>query len=147
MHVATTSRHYTTKAGEHRRYETHLVRRADCDRKTGNVKNETLANLSHLPAKTVSAFQRSLAGEALVSSDDVFEVVRSRGHGHVAATAAIAEQLGLPQLLAPAGRERDICYALLLARVVPAGLEACHHLLVGRDHLGSGLRARRGGHR
>ena len=119
MHVATTSRHYTTKDGEARRYETHLLRRAY--REGGKVKNQTLANLSHLPAETISAIKRSLAGEALVGADEAVEVVRSRPHGHVAAVATMAQQLGFPRLLGPAGRERDICYALILARVCEPG--------------------------
>lgn len=121
MHVATTRRHYTTTDGEQRRYETHLLRRAYRDRATGKVKNETLANLSHLPAATIAAIRRSLDGEALVGADDAVEVVRSRGHGHVAAVAAMADQLGFPELLGPACRERDLAYALILARVYQPG--------------------------
>jgi len=41
-----------------------------------------------------------------------------RDSGHVAAVAAQAKALGLPELLGPAGKERDIAYALILARVV-----------------------------
>jgi hypothetical protein len=38
-------------------------------------------------------------------------------HGHVAAVHAQAKALGLPALLGPAGRERDIALALIIARV------------------------------
>jgi hypothetical protein len=116
MHVATTRRHYTAKDGQQRRYETHLLRRSYRDR-TGKPKNETLANLSHLPGEVIEQLRRSLAGETLVGADEVFELVRSRGHGHVAAAAAMAEQLGLPQLLGPACGERDVAFALVVARV------------------------------
>jgi hypothetical protein len=119
VHVATTSRHYITKDGEQRRYDPHLLRCAY--REDGKVKNQTLANLSHLPAETMAGIMRSLAGEALVGAEDVFEVVRSRGHGHVAAVAAMADQVGFPQLLGPVCREGDLAYALLLARVCEPG--------------------------
>lgn len=117
MHVATTRRHYTAKDGAQRRYETHLLRRAYRDPETGKVKNETLANLSHLPGETIEQVRRSLAGEPLVGAGEAFELVRSLPHGHVAAAAAMARQLGLPELLGPACRERDLAFALLIARV------------------------------
>ena len=45
-------------------------------------------------------------------------MARSLPHGHVAAVWAQAHALGLPELLGPAGRMRDIALALLVARVV-----------------------------
>ena len=47
-----------------------------------------------------------------------FRIVRSLPHGHVAAVAAMARQLGLPTLLGPACRARDIALALIVSRVV-----------------------------
>jgi hypothetical protein len=47
-----------------------------------------------------------------------FELTRSLSHGHLAAVSVMANQLGLPDLLGPACKERDIAYALILARVV-----------------------------
>ena len=38
-------------------------------------------------------------------------------HGHVAAVHVQAKALGLPVLPGPAGRERDIALALIIARV------------------------------
>ena len=48
VHVSTHRRHYVGKDGVERDYETHLLRRSY--REDGKVKNETVANLSHLPA-------------------------------------------------------------------------------------------------
>jgi hypothetical protein len=45
------------------------------------------------------------------------EVTRSLPHGHVAAIAAAARKLGLPALLGPACRERDLAFALIVSRV------------------------------
>jgi len=46
--VTTQRRHYVGKDGMERVYETHLLRRSF--REDGKVRNETVANLSHLPA-------------------------------------------------------------------------------------------------
>ncbi len=43
------------------------------------------------------------------------------GHGHVAAVHAQAKALGLPGLLGPAGRHRDLALALIIARVCRPG--------------------------
>ena len=110
MHVVTTRRQHGDKV-----YETHLLRRSY--REDGKVKNQTLANLSHLPPMALSALKRSLRGEQLVSATDAVEIVRSVPHGHVAAVLGQARALGLPALLGPAGRQRDLVLALLVARV------------------------------
>ena len=114
MHVVTTRRHY-----KDRTYETHLLRRSY--RAEGKVKNETLANLSHLPAETIEVIRRSLRGEAFVAAGAAFAITRSRPHGHVAAVAAMARRLGLPALLGPACHERDLAFALIIARACQPG--------------------------
>ena len=111
MHVATTRRQHKDKV-----YETHLLRRSY--REDGKVKNETLANLSYLPPETIQLIRESLAGKSHVIVGEGFEVTRALPHGHLAAVAVMANQLGLPDLLGPACPERDIAYALVLARVV-----------------------------
>ena len=111
MHVATTRRQHKDKV-----YETHLLRRSY--REGGKVKNETLANLSYLPAATIQLIRESLAGKAHVIVGEGFELTRCLPHGHLAAVSVMANQLGLPDLLGPACPERDIAYALVLARVV-----------------------------
>ena len=92
MHVATTRRQHKDKI-----YETHLLRRSY--REDGKVKNETVANLSHLPADLIEMIRASLAGQAFVPAAAVATVARTRPHGHVAAVHAQAKALGLPALL------------------------------------------------
>ena len=116
MHVATSSSHRIDKNGVERTYETHLLRRSV--REGTRVRKETLANLTHLPPETLEAVRASLAGKTLVVAGEGLELTRSLPHGHLAAVAVRANQLGLPDLLGPACRERDIAYALILARVV-----------------------------
>jgi hypothetical protein len=115
VHVSTHRRHYVGKDGVSRDYETHLLRRSY--REDGKVKNETVANLSHLPADLIEMIRASLAGQAFVPAAAAATVARSRPHGHVAAVHAQAKALGLPGLLGPAGRDRDIALALIIARV------------------------------
>jgi hypothetical protein len=104
------------KAGLRRDYESRLLRRTY--REGGKVRHQTLANLSALPEEAVAAVESVLRGQALVPAEGAVTVVRSLPHGHVAAVAAAARALGLPGLLGPAGRARDIAYALVLSRVV-----------------------------
>ena len=119
VHVSTHRRHYVGKDGVERDYETHLLRRSY--REDGKVKNETVANLSHLPADLIEMIRGSLAGQVFVPAAAAATVTRTRPHGHVAAVHAQAKALGLPALLGPAGRERDIALALIIARVCRPG--------------------------
>jgi Transposase DDE domain len=114
MHVVTTRRQHGEKV-----YETHLLRRSY--REDGKVKNQTLANLSHLPPQALSAVKAALRGQDLVPADTAVEVTGSAPHGHVAAVWAQARALGLPGLLGPAGRSRDLALALVIARVCRPG--------------------------
>jgi hypothetical protein len=119
MHVAKVSKKYMTKDGVSRESVAYLLRRTYRDGVT--VKHETLANLSALPEATLEAVRVSLTGQALVVPGQDLEVTGSRPHGHVAAVHAQAKALGLPGLLGPAGRERDIALALIIARVCRPG--------------------------
>jgi hypothetical protein len=114
--VSTQRRHYRGKDGRERVYETHLLRRSR--RVDGKVRNETVANLSHLPTEAIGAVKAVLAGKPLLVAGEDVEITRSLRHGDVAAVAAQARALGLPGLLGPACRSRDIAYALVLSRVV-----------------------------
>ncbi len=114
MHVAVTRRQHGDKV-----YETHLLRRSY--REDGKVKNQTLANLSHLPPATLTAVKRSLRGEQLIGANDAVEITSSLPHGHVAAVVAASKRLGLPGLLGPPCRQRDIAFALIVARVIRPG--------------------------
>jgi hypothetical protein len=89
-------------------------------REDGKVKNRTLANLTHLPAGAVEAVQRVLRGESGATIDlaSAFDIVESRPHGHVAAVLGTMRKLGLSKLLGRPCRERELCLALIAARVV-----------------------------
>jgi hypothetical protein len=119
VHVTTHRRHYVDKDGQERVYETHLLRRSV--RVDGKVHNETVANLSHLPAETIELVKASLKGERFVPAGGAARVDRSLPHGDVAAVWAMARALGLPGLLGAAGRDRDLALALIISRVVRPG--------------------------
>ena len=107
---------YVDKRGRRRDYESAYLRRTYRD--GGKVKNETVANLSALPSHVVGWIEAGLKGEQLVPADEAATVCRSVPHGHVAAVWAQARALGLPGLLGPAGRQRDVALALVIARVI-----------------------------
>jgi hypothetical protein len=116
VHVTTQRRHYTGKDGRERVYETHLLRRSW--REDGKVRNETVANLSRLPAETIDLIRRSLAGERFIPAGQQAQVARALPHGHAGAVHAMARTLGFPALLGPPGRGRDLAYALIVSRVL-----------------------------
>src|SRR6516164_9847886 len=116
MHVARNKRAYVAKSGERRVYESVLVRRTYRD--GGKGRHETLANLSALPAEAVAAIEATLKGERLVPAGQAVAITGSLPHGHVAAVAAMAGKLGLPGLLGPACRQRDLALGLVISRVV-----------------------------
>ncbi|HZM83412.1 MAG TPA: IS1634 family transposase [Candidatus Limnocylindrales bacterium] len=111
MHVSK----IVSRRGE-REYVSWLVRRSF--REGGKVRHETLANLSALPQPAIEAVRASLAGKTLVTAGQDLRIVRGLPHGHVAAVWAQAKALGLPALLGPAGRMRDLALALIVSRVV-----------------------------
>jgi hypothetical protein len=116
MHVARTPSKYVDKAGNVHRYESVLVRRSYRD---GNkVRHETLANLSKLPAEAVTAIEATLKGRTLVEAGSEFTVTRALPHGDVAAVAAMAHKLGMPALLGPRCRSRDLVLGLIISRTV-----------------------------
>ena len=105
-----------SKSGEVREYESRLLRRS-FRKPDGKVGKETLANLSALPPAAVDAVEAVLKGKTLIDAGAALEISRSRPHGHVALAHAAAAQLGLPGLLGPACRERDLACALIVSRV------------------------------
>jgi hypothetical protein len=121
MHVARIKSSHTDKQGRERVYESRLLRRTYRD--GGKVRHETLANLSKLPDHVVDAVEAALKGEVLVPAGNApaVTVARSVPHGHVAAVHAMARKLGLPGLLGPAGRQRDLALALVISRVAHPG--------------------------
>jgi hypothetical protein len=120
MHVVRIKSRHTDRHGRERQYESRLLRHTWRD--GGTVRNETLANLSKMPDRIVDAVEAALKGEALVPAGEAaVSVARSLPHGHVAAVHAMARTLGLPGLLGPAGRQRDLALALIVSRVVAPG--------------------------
>jgi hypothetical protein len=114
MHVVTTRRQHKEKV-----YETVLLRHSY--REDGKVKNETLANLSYLPANTIELVRESLAGKAHVIAGEGFDIERSLPHGHVAALFAMAHKLDLAKVLGPSCPERDLALSLVIARAAKPG--------------------------
>ncbi|MDP9277715.1 MAG: IS1634 family transposase [Actinomycetota bacterium] len=112
MHVVTNRR-----PGARREYVTHLLRRSY--RENGKVKNETLANLSHLSDELIELIRGALAGRQYVDADAAFEIERSLPAGHVQAALSMASRLELARLLdRTPGRERDLCLAMVCQRVI-----------------------------
>jgi len=125
MHVARIVTRYRTRDGEQREYVSHLLRRSVRDGR--RVRHEDLANLSALPPEAIEALRAVLAGTTLVAAGAGFDILRSLPHGNVAAVAAAARALGFPDLLGPAGPERDLAFALIVSRIVrPASKLATH---------------------
>jgi Transposase DDE domain len=120
VHVVRVSKTgYVDKEGRRRDYSSASLRRTY--RSEGKVKNETVANLSSLPDHVIDLIDAGLKGRQLVPAGEAVTITRSLPHGHVAAVHALARELGLPALLGPAGRQRDLALALVISRVVAPG--------------------------
>jgi hypothetical protein len=119
VHVVRVRKSHVDKQGQRRDYQSAYLRRTF--RVDGKVRNETVANLSALPAHVVDWVEAGLKGQSLVPADEAATITRSVPHGHVAAVWAQAAVLGLPTLLGPAGRRRDLVMALVISRVLHPG--------------------------
>jgi hypothetical protein len=120
VHVVRVSKTgYVDKQGRRRDYSSAYLRRTY--RSEGKVKNETVANLSALPGHVIDLIDAGLKGQQLVPAAGAVTITRSLPHGHVAAVHAMARELGLPALLGPASRQRDLALALVISRVVAPG--------------------------
>ena len=120
VHVVRVSKTgYVDKQGRRKDYTSAYLRRTYRD--GGTVKNETVANLSALPGHVIDLIDAGLKGRQMVPATGAVTITRSLPHGHVAAVHAMARTLGLPALLGPAGRQRDLALALIISRVVRPG--------------------------
>jgi hypothetical protein len=138
MHVARIKSSHTDKQGREREYESRLLRHTYRD--DGKVRHKTLANLSKMPDQVVDAVEAALKGEVLVPAGQAaVTVARSLPHGHVAAVYAMAAKLGLPALLGPAGRPRDLALGLIISRVVHPGSKLSSLAWWGDTSLGADL--------
>lgn len=111
-HVVTTRREYKGKL-----YEQHLLRRTY--RENGKVKNESLANLTHLGPELVALVRAGLQGQAVGVLSNEFEIVQSKLHGHVRTVLLAMQRLGIAELIAPrASRQRSLVLLLIAARLL-----------------------------
>jgi transposase len=111
-HVVTTTRTYKEKT-----YRSHLLRRSY--REDGKVKKETIANLTPLGDEVVELIRQALRGQKMVPVDEIFQVGRSRHHGHVQAVTETMKRLGFASLLASRkSRERSIVMAMIATQVL-----------------------------
>jgi Transposase DDE domain len=133
MHVVTNRRQ-----GRHREYVTHLLRRSY--REGGKVKNETLANLSHLPDAVIELIRGALQGRRYVDAEAAFAIERSLPAGHVQAALVMARRLELGRLLDRApSRERDLCLAMICQQALRPGSKLAAVRALGQSTLGADL--------
>src|SRR3954452_2682569 len=112
MHVAKIVRRHRGRT-----YVSYLLRRSY--REGGQVKHQTLANLSHLPEPIIDLIRRSLQGETFVSAPQTFRITRSLPHGHVHAVLGAIRSLGLDALIAARPcRQRHLVVALIAERLL-----------------------------
>jgi len=117
VHVVRVSKTgYVDKQGRRKDYSSAYLRRTYRD--AGKVKNETVANLSALPDHVIDLIDAGLKGQQLVPAGAAVTITGSAPHGHAAAVHAMAAKLGLPALLGPAGRHRDLALAMIISRVI-----------------------------
>ena len=112
IHVAKIERSHGGKT-----YVYHFLRTSY--REGGKVKHRTLGNLSSLPLQTIETIRRTLRGDALLPVGEAVKVLRSRPHGHVAATLGVLRELGVERMLGVRPtRLRALCVAMIVARIV-----------------------------
>ena len=115
FHVVTTRRQ-----GAQREYVAHLLRRSF--REGGQVKKETVANLSHLPDEVIELVRGALRGQRYVAAEEALAVERSLPAGHVEAALLMARRLELARLLDRSpSRERALCLAMIVQRLLGPG--------------------------
>lgn len=111
---------YVAKIPNRNSPPTYLLR--ESYRENGQVKNRTVANISHLPVEQIQLLSRVLKGEQLLPSDGVFRITRSLPHGHVQAVLDMFTYLNLPRLIASQPcRERDLILAMIAQRILDPG--------------------------
>ena len=133
MHVAKIRRRHRD-----REYVSHLVRRSVREGK--RVRHETIANVSRLPADAIEALTLALRGVRLLPAGEAFRIKRSLPHGHVEAVLAAAGRLGLARLLdRQSSRERDLCVAMIVSRVLAPGSKLATVRSLSQSTLGSEL--------
>jgi transposase len=110
-------------------------------REGGKVRNETVGNISHLPAEVVELVRAALKGERFVGFDERFAIERSLPAGHVEALLALGGRLGLCRLLdRQPCRERALCVAMIVQRLIAPGSKLAMSRAFGQSTLAAELR-------
>lgn len=117
LRVARVRSSWVRQDGSRGHHESVLLRQSWRDGKT--VRHSTVASLTHLPAEVVDSLEAVLNKGAKALTQQPLEVQVAAGlrHGDVALIWAMAKKLGLPKVLGPAGRQRDIAMGLVIARL------------------------------
>ena len=89
-------------------------------REDGKFRKRTLANLLKLASETVDDLKILLKpGKTVEDLEEIFKIIRTRPHGHVAATLSSLRKLGLHTLIDGSNsRRRRIIEAMIVARIV-----------------------------
>ncbi len=134
-HVVRVNRSHVDKQGQRRDYESVLLRRSFRDGR--KVRNETLANLSKLPAEAIAAVEATLKGQTLVPGRvgmHPLATARACGGGGRDGAHPGAGGAGGPAVPVPrSGGGADHLSGH------PPEVEAVHAGVVGRFHLGVDL--------
>ncbi|MDR0594983.1 MAG: IS1634 family transposase [Bifidobacteriaceae bacterium] len=113
---------YQTKDGAWHDHQSVLLRQAW--KQDGKVRRHTIAPLTHLPADQVDAleavFNRGARPQDPAAVAGV-ELGAGLSHGAVAAAWEMSRKLGLPAMVGPESRERDIVMGLVAAGVCHPG--------------------------
>ena len=118
-----------------REYTSTLLRNSY--REDGQVKKQTLANLSHLPEPLIELIRGWLRGERFLPAGEALSIRRSLPHGHVAAVLGMARSLGLEALLdRRPSRSRDLALAMVAARLLAPTSELATARTLGQSTLG-----------
>ena len=114
-------------------------------RDAGKVRHRTLANLSKWPKPVVEGLRALLKGRRDpevpgCAPGQSFKITRSLPHGHVSAVLSTMHKLGLPRLLgSKACPERDLCMAMIAARILFPGSKLAASRALGAQTLNSTL--------
>jgi transposase len=96
---------------------TYLLR--ESYREGKKVRKRTLANLSALSAEQIEAIRAVLSGVSVRPVEELFEIIRSRLHGHVQAVRVAMQRLGFEPLIGSRrSAERDRVCAMVAARIL-----------------------------
>jgi hypothetical protein len=92
-------------------------------REDGKIRKRTVANLTDLDPQIVEGLKLLLkGGVAVEQAEDAMEIRRSLPHGHVALVLSAMKKLDFAHLISRRDcRERDLCLAMIAARLIHPG--------------------------